>query len=138
MPECLRALSTRVPKCLSSLNAQVPECLKCPSAQVPQCSKCPSAQVSECPPSARVPECPPSSDSKSSIFFFGIKHSCNMTTNTIQVKIKNPSLTPIKSLTLFFKYFQQDNYKIQFLVRGLSTRLQFELFISFHPSSLFS
>ena len=37
---------------------------------------------------------------------------------------------------LLFGNFQQDNYKIQFLLRGLGTRLRFELFISFHPNSL--
>ena len=32
-------------------------------------------------------------------------------------------------------YFQQDNYKIQFLVGGLGTRMLFELFISFHQNT---
>ena len=43
-----------------------------------------------------------------------------------------------QSLTLCFSYFQQDNYKIEFLVRKLGTRLYVELFISFHPNSLIS
>ena len=43
-----------------------------------------------------------------------------------------------ESLTLLFGYFRQDNYKIQFLARGLGSRLQFELFIFFHPKSLIS
>ena len=36
-----------------------------------------------------------------------------------------------KSLMLLFGYFQQDNYKIKFLMRKLGTRLHFEYFISF-------
>ena len=41
-----------------------------------------------------------------------------------------------KSLTLLFGYFQQGNYKIEFLVIRLGTKLQFVFFISFHPNSL--
>ena len=43
-----------------------------------------------------------------------------------------------KTLTLLFGYFQQDNYKIEFLVRRLGTRLHFEYYMSFHPNSLIS
>ena len=39
---------------------------------------------------------------------------------------------------LLFGYLEQDNYKTQFLVKGLVTKLQFEPLISFHANSLIS
>ena len=50
----------------------------------------------------------------------------------------NENLDLKEKLTLLFGYFQQDNYKIEFLAKRLGTRLQFEYLISFHPNSLIS
>ena len=39
---------------------------------------------------------------------------------------------------LFFGYFQQDNYKIEFIAGTMGTRLQFQYFMFFHSNSLIS
>ena len=40
-----------------------------------------------------------------------------------------------KSLTLLFGYFQQDNYKTEFLARRIANRLHFKQLISFRLKS---
>ena len=67
-------------------------------------------------------------------------HSCyNRVQNVVWVyKVSLKILIWSKSWTVFFGYSQQYDYKNEFLVRSLGTRLQFELCITFHPNSLIS
>ena len=50
----------------------------------------------------------------------------------------NENLDLQRKVNVVFGYFEQDNYRIGFLVRGMGTRLQFEYLISFRPNSLIS
>ena len=50
----------------------------------------------------------------------------------------NENLDLQRKFNVVFGYFQQGNYRIEFLVGGLATRLQFEYLVSFHPNSLIS
>ena len=50
----------------------------------------------------------------------------------------NENLDLQRKVNVVFGYFQQDNYRAEFFVRRLGTRLQFVYLISFHPNSLIS